>query len=319
MTVVSDETQDSATPEVASEADVSSYVSMLADEDLKTFAEKVAETDTPDKKDTVADEVKEPILDPITGKVKEAEPEAEKKDDKSTNKKEFAFNRKQYEDQGITDDKVLKILEERDKQIHHGQKTIGTQGRDLGQLRQMIVNLEAQKVSKDDINELSLTDHEKATESVMHNKDIDNKIQEVNQTLRKSQVQEIVFSRCTDFESKIDTIAEILIEDGIDKGIVNAFKNDPYQTDAPVLINLYKRAEQKNSISGLESNYKKQIADLTAENKRLKDNAKFVTTGIKNSGNRPTLDNLPSQGTAEAPKLSERDFALMSDEELAKL
>lgn len=301
--------------EVALEGDVSSYVSMLADEELETFADKVTEPVAPDKKDNATEEVKEPILDP-TAKGKEEEPEAKADSFKSTNKKEFVFNRKQYEDKGITDEKVLKILEDRDKQIHHEQKTIGSLGRDKGQLLQTIAQLESQKISKDDINELSLTDHEKATESVIHNKNIDTKIQEANLQLHKSQVQDIVVGRFPDFESQIDIMGELLIEDGIDKGIVSAFKNDPYATDVPVLINLFKRAEQKQSVTGIESKYKTRISELEAENKALKENAKLVTNGLRNTGKIKTLDNLPSQVTEEDEKLSDVDFSLMTDEEL---
>lgn len=323
MTVENSETNEQGSSSELSLEDLDRSLFMLNDEDLD-----IDEDYTPretSKEDNPKEEKKEDLLDPL------------KKDDKSAvvptpeddaSKKDFVFNRKQYEDMGITDEKLLKTLEDKDKQIFHSQKAIGSQGQKIGfqkkdiqALTQTIARLEASKIGKDEINEMSFNDLEQATETVINNKNIEKEIQNVKQEISKAQVQEFMLNKIPDFESKIDVIADILLkEDEIDPSVVANWKIDPYKVEVPILLNLYKRAaaQEKSSVS-VESLTKENI-ELKETIKKIKENANFVTNGLKSAGKKSGLDNMASKSTDSTKKtLTEKDFMFMDDSELEDL
>jgi hypothetical protein len=94
---------------------------------------------------------------------KESEEKNKAKDEprKKRKKKEFVFNRDKYIEDGITDESVLKMLEEKDRELHKRNITIGKQGAENKRLEEISKELElikdkAKGISDDEYNELAL-------------------------------------------------------------------------------------------------------------------------------------------------------------------
>lgn len=219
-------------------------------------------------------------------------------DKKSTEKDDFIFDKSSYEKLGITDFKVLEILEKKDKTIFHEQKLIGKNGQLLGNEKENSRNLEAQllsvkgrlealekekPLSKEEYNSLFEDDPHEAQSRMKRSERLEEEKRVLSQERDKLSGKQQIDVFVSDFASKASEIVEVMRSDHPNyrnpeyDSLFKAILNDPYLLPPELAINIAKRVELK-----------REFDKLKIENEGLKKVPSKVVERIKNLGEKNT-------------------------------
>ena len=171
--------------------------------------------------------------------------------------------------QPITVEALQAQLKELQENLKNKDVLMGKWSNEIGTIRKQFQQNPAVKVEMP-TNEDFFNDPAAATEKLLQAKEAaklqsqeayNNQLNEVkqrNKTITNHFVE--------NFDDHIETIGEMLREDGLDDTIVKAFSADPYSTDHTTLVQIGKRVQLKNKLTAAES----RVAELEAKVKELK-------------------------------------------------
>lgn len=234
------------------------------------------------------------------------------KEESQTDKPEFSFDRKKYEDQGLKDEVAFSILEKKEKEIWEKERFIGKQSTNVGDLRkkqeeyiQRIQSLEQEKlrlsssiVSKEEFEDTMVSSSHEAIKRYSESTKAESKVQDIARQQRLMQISMEAYNIIPDLDSRVDAMVEVMKSDGVPEYMINEFKQSPSNCFVPVkTIELAKRAETLAEKSQLET----RIAALQAERDELAKRGKESVTRLKNvQQNNPTMGSgTPSSSTAK--------------------
>lgn len=234
------------------------------------------------------------------------------KNESQSDKPEYSFDRKKYEDQGVKDEVAFSILEKVEKENWEKERFIGKQSTTVGDLRkkqeeyvQKIQSLEQEKirlsssiVSKEEFEDTMVSSPHEALKRYSQSTDAENKVQDLARQQRLMQISLEAYNIIPDLDSRVDAMIEVMKSDGVPEYMISEFKQSPSNCFVPVkTIELAKRAETLAEKSQLES----RIAALQAERDELAKRGKESVTRLKNvQQNNPTMGSgAPSSTTAK--------------------
>lgn len=228
---------------------------------------------------------------------------------KKRKKKEFVFNKDKYMEDGITDENVLKMLEDKDRELHKRNVTIGKQGAENKRLEEIAKELESIKdqakgISDDEYNELAL---ENPAEARKRDEEA-RKAKEQEQALMMERNIEFNKGILSNTESETmealtmadikDDVVTLLNQDYKEFGFseadanqaIKVFKKDPLATLDPTnFYNIVERIRLQHEINDLMDirvNYENEIQKLKEE---LKNKPEQVTKRLNRVKNSPHL------------------------------
>jgi hypothetical protein len=240
---------------------------------------------------------------------------------KKRKKKEFVFNRDKYIEDGITDESVLTMLEEKDRELHKRNITIGKQGAENKRLEEIAKELESIKekakgISDDEYNELALDNPAEARKRDEEAR----KAQEQEQALIMERNIEINKGILAKTESDTmealsmteikDDIIGILTKDyqefGLDESQTNDavkhFKKDPLSFIDPTnfyhIVDRIRLQHDVDDLREINAEYESEIKKLKEE---LKNKPGEVTKRLNRVKNSPHLVGEPLSDTSVPP------------------
>lgn len=242
----------------------------------------------------------------------------------SKDKKDFVFDKDKYSK--MTPEELVKELENVSKNAHELNSLRGKQGQEIGQSRETIKNLQTEIenlkksiVDEDKLKEMGFDDPVGAGKQAMKNEKIQEQIDQKQYEILYSQTQASLLEVAPDFNEKIDSIAEMMKEDGAKEKTVKQFKDQPFALNPAVLLNLYKRAALKDKFDADIALKNQELTELQKKYDTLIKNTKHVTQNLSKSVKMPSLGNLPSETVGKEKPLTEIEIALMADDELEKI
>ena len=228
---------------------------------------------------------------------------------KKRKKKEFVFNRDKYIEDGITDESVLKMLEEKDRELHKRNITIGKQGAENKRLEEISKELESLKdkakgISDDEYNELALDNPAEARKRDEESRKaqeqerlliMEHNIEMNKGILDKTESETMEALTMTDIK---DDIIGILAKDyqqfGFDESQTNDaiknFKKDPLASLDPTnfyhIVDRIRLQQDIDELNDVNAQYEDEIKRLKEE---LKNKPEQVTKRLNRVKNSPHL------------------------------
>lgn len=222
-----------------------------------------------------------------------------------TNKDKFIFDKEKYKKQGIEDPALLKVLEDKDRELHKQKVTIGKQGHQnkdttdkLSQLKKELGDLEGKTkdLSDDELDEMSNSEAIKRSEEIRKSKDLEaDKMREMRITRNEALLPEGLevgdFSGA--FEAYIsDDIAMLGGTREDTESFISSFKKDPLGSINPEIFhNLVQRhqlqadLEDANiEIDELKATVEKLSSELKGKPKKVLDQMKKASQSAHNVG-----------------------------------
>jgi hypothetical protein len=209
-------------------------------------------------------------------------------------------------------EKAPPTVEERlammEKRLKDKEDFIAKQGEEIGKLRKAVAP-EATKKLHDVTADNFFEDPIKNVEKITENQRIR---LEQEQELRTQAIRDEIERRrgitkqiAPDYEENLDSVAEVLKQDGFDDEGIKAFKSNPFAYDPPLLHNLNARAKLA-----------KENAALKEEINRLKGNPKKILDKVENlSRQKPKI----SSGVSSGQDSEEIDIDSLSEKQIARL
>jgi len=251
------------------------------------------------------DEVVEGDADNVEQKKSEEKKQADEPR-KKRKKKEFVFNRDKYIEDGIADESVLTMLEEKDRELHKRNITIGKQGAENKRLEEIAKELESIKekakgISDDEYNELALdnpAEARKRDEEARKAQEqerlliMEHNIEMNKGILDKTESETMEALTMTDIK---DDIIGILSKDyqqfGLDESQTNDavkhFKKDPLASLDPTnfyhIVDRIRLQHDVDDLRDINAEYESEIKRLKQELKNKPDEVTKRLNRVKNS------------------------------------
>jgi len=259
---------------------------------------------------------------------KEVEPKIEEPpvvDTSKNGKKEFEFDRQKYVDDGITDEKALKILEDRDKKLFEKEQYIGTQARQKGDIRKeaesRIAELEDKLKKLEDVKELDDDEYESivlekgqraANQAEKERQDQINERQAVQNQMVLEQNKLVINTKVPNHQEYWEEMAALIKENAGPEAEKN-FKTDPYWLHPAIFVEMASRVKAD-----------RQVKELTAEVDQLKKQIKEAPNGVldrikKIGANTGSNDGMDRQGDYSNLSHDSTSIGLMTTEQLRAL
>ena len=214
-------------------------------------------------------------------------------------KESFKFDSKTWKDKGITDEKALKEIEELERKIFERTAKLGKQGQKLGdqkksfegQLQAVLkAKDEAEKklseFSQDKYDELAISEPSKARKMAKEQEDAEAALRQYDAEALELQSKTFISGKISDFEDKVDLIADLILEDvpGEDgERVAKDFKKNPYLMQPSILLNLARRAEDRMEIKRLSSELEKSQKEAKTAPKEAVNRVKKIAEIADNS------------------------------------
>ena len=139
-------------------------------------------------------------------------------------------------------------------QVAQQEEFIQRRNNEVGDLRQQLSGLEAQRQqlsrTDEELNDLYYENPAKAMQE-------QNELSRVNEQMRYVQELESkasILQADPNFEDKVNEMAELMVQDGYDPASVQKFKSNPYWVDAATSMSYAKQVGQERRIKALEAN-----------------------------------------------------------------
>lgn len=239
-------------------------------------------------------EIEDEAVEEAPEEPEETEKEEQPDQQSRRKKKEFIFDKQKYIDQGVTDEKSLSLLEERDREIHLKKVTIGRQGTENKEAKDQLEKIQkqlddlkgkAKDLTDDEYDELYMESPAKARKYSEEAK----KAKEEEARLMREQVmiqnQAILDNTATDdmealnVDEIIPDVQAIIKKDISRLGgdddqasqLISNFKKDPLGAlDTGIFYNVVERVQLQYELE----EYKTQNQKLTEAISKLKEEIK---------------------------------------------
>ena len=239
-------------------------------------------------------EIEDEAVEEAPEEPEETEKEEQPEQQSRRKKKEFIFDKQKYIDQGVTDEKSLSLLEERDREIHSKKVTIGRQGTENKEAKDQLEKIQkqlddlkgkAKDLTDDEYDELYMESPAKARKHSEEAK----KAKEEEARLMREQVmiqnQAILDNTATDdmealnVDEIIPDVQAIIKKDISRLGgdddqasqLISNFKKDPLGAlDTGIFYNVVERVQLQYELE----EYKTQNQKLTEVISKLKEEIK---------------------------------------------
>jgi chromosome segregation ATPase len=206
-------------------------------------------------------------------------------------------------------EKLLKRIEEKEKFIQKQAQEVGQRRKSEEQLRTEIGQLQQR------LSEVWTTDGVEATNIQEQIGIRKQQLSEAEQSERMEVIRNYVTERNIQPETYLDEMIDIIKEDGQPPEAIQAFRDNPYRTEAGILINLTKRAELKQALRQRDS----EIASLKSEIQSLKTKPQEVVKHIERAMKQPApMTNDSGQAQAVKREVDVTQIYAMSDADLEK-
>jgi type II secretory pathway component PulJ len=238
---------------------------------------------TQEQLDTLA---REPVEEVVEEKLPEQKAEPVEKESKPVEKQE----EKPPEEKAAAPETtpIETEVEKLRKRVEAQDRFIQQQGTEIGLLRKQNPPDYAAKIQE--IRNLYLTDPVAAHEAQVQLTQEINSAREQEQAVRMQEEvvknRQIVTSLAPDFESNIEDLSALIVEDGAPVEYVNNFKQNPYLLNAETLYQMHKRVVYKRENAVLKTEnaqLKQQIEELKKKPdellKRVEEAGKQLVTG----------------------------------------
>jgi len=213
-----------------------------------------------------------------------------------------------------------KTLEERlaklEKRLTDKDRYIEERNAEIGRLRKQISEepKKLHEVTADSFFEDPVANVEKITENqrIKLEQEQQRRQEQTRELIEKH--RSIVRQIAPDYEQNVDSVAEVLKQDGFDEDGIRAFKSNPFAYEPPLLHNLNIRAKLT-----------KENAELKAEIARLKGGSKKILDKVETiSRQKPKVTGSSSSashggGGIDVETLDERAISKLTDEQLKAL
>jgi hypothetical protein len=205
-------------------------------------------------------------------------------------------------------EKLQKRIDDKEKFIQKQAQEVGARRKSEEQLRNEIFALQQQL---DNLPIVATRTESMELEDQIRDRKAQLKEAEILQ--RHEATKNIITQRGVTIDPVIDEIVNIVREDGDDETTAQAIRINPYSLPPAVLVNLYKRAELRQTLKSKES----EIATLKAEVATLKGKPQEVVKKIEKAlKEQTTMTNNSGQATATKRDISETQVHALSDKEL---
>lgn len=240
----------------------------------------------------------------------EKEKEEERKEEEKTEGDEEKA--KDASEEKITVSKTE--YEKLSKQVKDKEQFIQRQAHEIGDLRHRRQNLEAEIDGiKMTINTDTLLENPlKAMEDMKVLDDKRIQVEAINRIETAMVTKEVINRDIPEFESLIDTIAEIALKDGIPAQNVETFKRNPY-AEPPELLLAYAKRAQETRTYGAE---KQRLAELTRELEESKKKSGEFLKNIENAASKKTVSSKTGGATSSKDAVFSKPIHQMTQAEL---
>lgn len=189
----------------------------------------------------------------LTGKNKDNE---QQKEDESEEKREAGSEEKkevqaEADIENMTAEQLKEALKKERDANDKQKKIIGRQGNEIGDIRKKIAEKDAvledlrakTERTPEEIRDLFDEDPKAALKSLQEDESRNNKIKLEELHKRSLETELAIMEKIPTFEAMLPDMVAILEEDGVDRELINAFKQTPYYAEPATLYYLAKRVE----------------------------------------------------------------------------
>lgn len=282
-------------------------VELATDAELDSFLEN--QSDAGEEDSDSPSEVQEPEADDSDA---EGSDEGEGEESESEDSEKVTLTKSELK--ALT--KSAERSEENEKQVKHQKAFIASRNQEIGELRKSLK--EAKERLGEGLDDLPQSQAIEQADKIKEiNSELDGLDQEEALNNHVLRVHEAV-SKHVDFKTfGPEDVADVLLNDGVDKSYIAQFLANPYPqfSSEGEAVQLYKRAAERRLMKKLVGFIKK----IRSENVKLKSKPERIMNKVTKLLDAPSKLNGGSGTSTGRRKVSERDIELMDDAELDAL
>lgn len=196
------------------------------------------------------------------------------------------------------------------KQVQDKEAFIQRQAQELGELRRKSQEMDRfrneAKTKAESVNDTFYDNPLAATEAVLNHRDAERQYAVTEQILREKETELTVTSAIPHFNEMKDEIAEIATADGYPPESVDAFKRNPWTSDASILVNYAHRVSMQRQVKAMQG----EIETLKKKPEEVLRKIEEAAKGSK------TLTAATGIARAASTEVSETQLNSMTDAEL---